>query len=53
MTGDDSEIEQGRAAPTGDHFGSDFVAFLLIIYGGMGVVAGFFWLLSVILEAVR
>lgn len=35
------------------HFGTDFVAFLLIIYGGMLMLAGFFWLLSVIIEAVR
>lgn len=53
MSIDDSKNEQGNTAPTGDHFGSDFVAFLLIIYGGMLLLGGFFWLLYVIIEAVR
>jgi hypothetical protein len=46
-------IDEPEAVRADDHFGSDFVAFLLIIYGGMGVVGGFFWLLYVIIEAVR
>lgn len=49
----DPEAEQRNAAPAGSHFGTDFVAFLLIIYGGMAMVAALFLLLSTIIEAVR
>jgi len=46
-------MKPDRTPADDDHFGTDFLAFLLIIFGAMGMIGGLIWLVCAILQALH